>query len=401
MRARATHLLLVVVAGLWVAGCHREDEVGEAGAPGVSGERGPAGPAGESGPEGEPGPGGPAGVQGPAGSVSAGDGGEVVGPTGAPGDGRRIVTIDGGSLHLDGGVVVVAGPQGAMGAPGAAGGVGAMGPPGAAGATGSAGTSAQLSALPPGAQCPNGGVLVAGAGGGFPACSGASGANGPVGAVGPPGPAGGQGPQGAAGVVGASGPAGATGSTGPVGPGGVQGAVGASGAAGPPASDRTYGSEQLLDCNLGGQPVGLLPCDKGLDARVSAVPARSLAQSVVCQAVGSVVVTMPALPTGSTACDTGAYGLNLRLVGAAGGGSAPVSVNSGPMGFGVTRVVPFSIEGAFELPAAVSGSFSLRVAQGLDPVRAYSSLGTCVSAMTLPYTVQWGPVAFGCWASDL
>lgn len=105
-------------------------EPGEAGPPGPSGPAGPAGVAGPAGPQGEPGPTGPAGPVGPRGEVTV------------------IAAADGGSLVVDGGLVIVTGPPGQVGPAGPAGMagdrglVGPAGPAGAVGPVGPAGPAA-------------------------------------------------------------------------------------------------------------------------------------------------------------------------------------------------------------------------------------------------------------------
>ena len=121
----------------------------------TSGPRGDPGPAG---PKGDTGAAGPQGVAGPAGSK--GD----QGAAGTPGPAGPLVVLsseDGGSVFIDGGVAIVAGPQGATGATGVAGPIGASGTDGPTGAPGPAGPAG-----PPGATGPSAGVLVMGVDGG-------------------------------------------------------------------------------------------------------------------------------------------------------------------------------------------------------------------------------------------
>lgn len=91
---------------------------------GESGQQGPAGPVGPTGPEGARGPHGPPGEAGAVGPA---------GPQGPPGPVTVIAAADGGSIEVDGGLVIVSGPAGA---PGAVGPVGPQGPEGPVGATG-------------------------------------------------------------------------------------------------------------------------------------------------------------------------------------------------------------------------------------------------------------------------
>ena len=151
--------------------------------------------AGLQGPRGAPGPTGPAGATGPAGSPGS------AGPTGPPGFSTyQVLLADGGTLTADGGVLVVAGPMGAVGPTGAAGltgpsgapgatgptgpvGIaGPMGPAGAVGATGPsglqgiAGVSVTSTVLSPGdANCPAGGTSFTSVSGTSYACNGAPG----------------------------------------------------------------------------------------------------------------------------------------------------------------------------------------------------------------------------------
>jgi hypothetical protein len=116
------------------------------------------------------------------------------GPEGPPGTDYDVAVADGGTLTLDGGVVVVEGPAGAQGPQGA------EGPQGRAGPEGPPGTATYVVTLADGGTLRvDGGVIVV---------------EGPGGATGPAGPTGSPGP---------SGPAGPTGPAGPVGPTGTPG----------------------------------------------------------------------------------------------------------------------------------------------------------------------------------
>lgn len=241
---------------------------GPGGAQGPQGEQGPQGARGEltllevadggriaidggivivEGPVGPQGPAGPQGVPGVRGADGQSVAGVSVGATvdcpyggvrydsatgshfvcnGAPGSVLVVDVADGGSLKFDGGLLVVAGPQGA---------VGPVGPQGDAGARGADGQSVTATAVGPSSQCPYGGVKYDSASGSHYVCNGAPGqvvvlaaadggsleVDGGLVIV--------SGPQGLAGVNGAVGATGAT---------GAQGQMGPQGAAGPPGGVR-------------------------------------------------------------------------------------------------------------------------------------------------------------------
>jgi len=115
---------------------------------------GGSGPAGPQGPVGPPGSVGPPGPKGDTGAP---------GPTGAKGDPGAQ------------------GPTGAKGDPGAQGPTGATGAQGAKGNPGAAGQSVAGTDVPPGANCPYGGVMYTSADGNHYVCNGAPGATGPQG----------------------------------------------------------------------------------------------------------------------------------------------------------------------------------------------------------------------------
>ncbi len=142
------------------------------------------GPQGPQGAKGDPGPMGAAGATGPMGAM---------GTMGAPGmDGARgeqglpgqvvvLQAADGGSLAIDGGVVIIAGPKG---------------------------DSVLLSNEPAGANCARGGVALTQSGVTAYICNGLQGPPGDAGPQGPQGPQGVQGIQGVQGLQGVQGPPG-------------------------------------------------------------------------------------------------------------------------------------------------------------------------------------------------
>ncbi len=226
----------LVAACVAFVGC----QPGAKGDPGPQGPAGPQGSMGASGPQGGPGPQGPpcpAGDAGPAGPpgqngppgqavvLAAADGGSLVvdggvvivagphGPQGQQGPAGQALFVfvaDGGSAVVDGGVIVVAGPVGAQGVQGpagqsvvgssepagtncASGGVRLVSASGNAfvcnGAQGTPGQSVGFGVEPPGANCAAGGVRLIGAGGTSIVCNGPQGGQGQPGAQGQPGQA--------------------------------------------------------------------------------------------------------------------------------------------------------------------------------------------------------------------
>lgn len=219
----------LVVAFLVLSACQQ----GPKGDPGPEGPVGPMGAMGSMGVPGLQGPAGPPGDAGPTGAVgamgapgtvvviTAADGGSVVvdaglaivagpqGPAGAPGQ-TLFVLVDGGTVSFDGGVAIVSGPQGAPGSQGAAGQsvIGSSEPAGANcasggvrlvsasgtafvcnGAQGSPGQSVGFGVEPAGAACAAGGVRLIGASGTSIVCNGVQGSQGSLGPQGPPGQA--------------------------------------------------------------------------------------------------------------------------------------------------------------------------------------------------------------------
>lgn len=194
------------------------------------------GPQGENGPPGEqgaPGEHGRDGVPGRAllvladGGTIVVDGGVVIvsGPTGPsgepgaagrdglPGEPGRVVVLtvaDGGTIEVDGGVAIVAGPagvagpQGPVGATGPVGSTGSVGPRGDPGVAGADGQSVTGVVELAGTNCQYGGVKYVSASGTHYVCTGATGTAGAPGAQGAIGPQGSQGPVGLAGADGQS-----------------------------------------------------------------------------------------------------------------------------------------------------------------------------------------------------
>jgi Collagen triple helix repeat (20 copies) len=80
---------------------------GPEGPAGPAGPAGATGPAGSTGPQGARGPAGDAGVQGQTGGVGP------QGPQGVAGQVQVVLTADGGTLTVDGGLAIVTGPAGA------------------------------------------------------------------------------------------------------------------------------------------------------------------------------------------------------------------------------------------------------------------------------------------------
>ncbi len=138
---------LLVAACAVLVGC----QPGAKGDPGPQGPAGPQGSMGASGPQGGPGAQGPSGDAGPAGPP---------GMNGPPGQVVVLAAADGGSLVVDGGVVIVAGPAG---------------PAGSAGPQGTAGQSVVGSSEPAGSNCSGGGVRLVSASGTAYVCNGAQG----------------------------------------------------------------------------------------------------------------------------------------------------------------------------------------------------------------------------------
>ena len=127
-----------------VLGCNNRDLQGAAGPvgpKGADGELGTVGPVGPIGPMGLEGAMGPKGEKGDQGDVLVLDGGTMVGPKGDTGTVTVISAADGGSLTVDGGIVIVAGPAGPIGLLGPAGPAGQQGQQGPAGNTGAAGAT--------------------------------------------------------------------------------------------------------------------------------------------------------------------------------------------------------------------------------------------------------------------
>ncbi len=118
-----------VAACVAFVGCQQGPK-GDTGAQGVAG---PPGPTGSNGQQGIPGPQGPAGDAGPQ------------GPTGIAGQVVVLVAADGGSVVVDGGIVIVAGPQG---------------PPGQQGAQGAPGQVVIISTVDGGTIVIDGGVAI-------------------------------------------------------------------------------------------------------------------------------------------------------------------------------------------------------------------------------------------------
>jgi hypothetical protein len=264
------HRLALVAMGLVVWGC--QPSAGPAGAQGPQGDTGQQGDRGPVGPQGPQGEQGPIGLQGPQGEpgqvvvVSTVDGGTLVvdggfvviaGPTGPQGpqgvqgpqgdqgaqgpqgiqglqghEGPQgaalvIVAADGGSIAVDGGIAIVAGPEG---------------PRGPQGLSGTDGQSVTGSSIGPGTDCEFGGVKYESASGSAFVCNGAPGRvlwldvtdggtaqldGGILVVSGPQGPRGDQGQQG---IQGAEGPQGIQGLQGQAGPQGERGPTGPAGA---------------------------------------------------------------------------------------------------------------------------------------------------------------------------
>lgn len=114
---------LIAMAGL--AGL-----AGLAGCTPSKGDPGPQGPKGDPGPQGAPGPKGDQGVRGDAGPQ---------GPKGDPGQVVVVVSADGGSVTVDGGLAIITGPTGPAGIPGQTGPAGDAGPQGPQGPKGDKG----------------------------------------------------------------------------------------------------------------------------------------------------------------------------------------------------------------------------------------------------------------------
>lgn len=257
MRGGCVTRLVLVVAVVALFGCQPvqgergekgdRGPQGERGLPGDAGEKGDVGAQGVMGDAGERGPIGPQGVQGPVGPQ--GEQGRVgpqgpqgmSGQNGDPGSVVVLVAADGGSLTVDGGVVIVAGPQGPRGDPGSVlllvvadggsasfdGGIAVIaGPVGPQGVQGAAGVSVVGSSIGASTECPFGGVRYDGASGSSYVCNGAPGqvllihvADGGAaefdgGLLVVTGPLGPTGSQGAVGATGESGPVGAAGPAG-------------------------------------------------------------------------------------------------------------------------------------------------------------------------------------------
>ena len=127
-------LLLAPCALLSVAGCDstrlNPSPTTVPGEQGPAGPIGPTGPAGPAGPQGDPGDAGPQGARGNDGPA---------GPPGPSGAVLLVSTVDGGSVSIDGGFAIIAGPQGPPGPQGVQGLAGGAGQPGPQGVSGSAG----------------------------------------------------------------------------------------------------------------------------------------------------------------------------------------------------------------------------------------------------------------------
>ncbi|MCA3011030.1 MAG: hypothetical protein INH41_01380 [Myxococcaceae bacterium] len=168
------------------------------------------GAVGAMGAPGQPGPAGPPGAPGPLIVIAAADGGALAvdgglvivtgpqgsagptGPMGAPGPLIVIAAADGGAVAVDGGLVIVTGPQGPAGPPGPMGQTllvladggsvsfdgGLAVVSGAPGPQGAPGQSVVGSSEPPGANCAAGGVRLVSVSGAAFVCNGAQGAAG-------------------------------------------------------------------------------------------------------------------------------------------------------------------------------------------------------------------------------
>lgn len=106
---------------------------GTKGETGTQGDVGPAGARGPAGAQGATGERGPDGARGATGDVGP------VGSTGAPGQVVVLDSVDGGRVFVDGGLVIVSGPQGDVGPRGPAGADGQSGQAGSQGASGASG----------------------------------------------------------------------------------------------------------------------------------------------------------------------------------------------------------------------------------------------------------------------
>lgn len=157
------------VAVAVLAGCPQSGPKGDQGPEGAQGPPGQQGATGDPGAQGTPGPpgtvvvlfaadggfitfdGGVAIVQGPQGPQ---------GQQGPPGAVTIIAAADGGTLYMDGGLAIVAGPQGPQGPQGIAGPQGDAGPVGPQGLQGSPGSVVFLSVADGGSVTIDGGLVV-------------------------------------------------------------------------------------------------------------------------------------------------------------------------------------------------------------------------------------------------